>query len=272
MSITKFWFNRHSFFILIGLAGVHSSESVKAQRWGRFFGYVVLVIAILLLIEWQLPVLSYTTQRNLLLLNWCIWLFLVVELICLMSLVKYRWRFLLQNWLLPIIIVLAWPLLLDTSSTALIARVLRPLLAIIFVLSTLRLLTAFFLDGQLRTTILATIVIVVVFGLLVAGVDPNIKSAWDGIWWALATVSTVGYGDVVPSSLFGRLIGAVLVLLGLGVFVIITANFLALTLRKEAKQIKKEERNIDEIADKVESLQTTQLEILHVLNKLEQKN
>ena len=45
----------------------------------------------------------------------------------------------------------------------------------------------------------------------------GIKSWGDGLWWALTTVTTVGYGDNVPVTLAGRLIGAAVMIAGVAV-------------------------------------------------------
>ena len=45
----------------------------------------------------------------------------------------------------------------------------------------------------------------------------------DGLWWALQTVTTVGYGDVVPSSGTGRVIGAFVMISGIAFLTVITA-------------------------------------------------
>jgi voltage-gated potassium channel len=45
----------------------------------------------------------------------------------------------------------------------------------------------------------------------------------DGLWWALQTVTTVGYGDVVPSSGTGRVIGAFVMMSGIAFLTVITA-------------------------------------------------
>ncbi|HLF65437.1 MAG TPA: potassium channel family protein [Saprospiraceae bacterium] len=55
--------------------------------------------------------------------------------------------------------------------------------------------------------------------------DPNsnIKSAGDAIWWAYVTVTTVGYGDKFPVTAEGRIIGAILMTAGVGLFGTFTA-------------------------------------------------
>ncbi len=267
----KEWVGQRKLYVLIGLAGVSQHESKRARVWGRFFTYAMLLVAITLLFEWQLELLGELDTSNLLIVNRLVWLFFIIEFTALLFLVKDRPRFIRQNWLLPIIILLGLPLIVHSSVLGLVLRELRPLLAILIMIPTLGLLADFFIDGQLRTTLLAALIIVIVFGILVAGVDPNIKTAWDGIWWAIATVSTVGYGDVVPTSALGRLIGAGLVVLGLGVFVVITANFLALTLRKQAKEFKREEREVSEILNEIEAMKNIVDETLRRVKALEKK-
>jgi voltage-gated potassium channel Kch len=66
---------------------------------------------------------------------------------------------------------------------------------------------------------------VVVFGVLERIVDPQtFSSAWLGMWWALQTVTTVGYGDVVPDQAIGKVIAAFLMLGGLSLLAVITAS------------------------------------------------
>ena len=55
------------------------------------------------------------------------------------------------------------------------------------------------------------------------------------MWWAVQTVTTVGYGDVVPTNLGGRLIGGVLMLQGIALLTVITASVTA-TLIEQARQ------------------------------------
>jgi Ion transport protein len=64
--------------------------------------------------------------------------------------------------------------------------------------------------------------------LAVEARDPagNIKNASDALWYSLVTMSTVGYGDRYPVTNLGRLIGAVIIIVGVGLFGTIT-GFLA---------------------------------------------
>jgi voltage-gated potassium channel len=53
--------------------------------------------------------------------------------------------------------------------------------------------------------------------------DSNIKSAGDALWWSYVTITTVGYGDLYPVTLEGRLIAVVLMTTGVGLFGTFTA-------------------------------------------------
>jgi voltage-gated potassium channel len=72
--------------------------------------------------------------------------------------------------------------------------------------------------------VVATALIVVAAGVLITVLDgeeyPDLET---GLWWALQTVTTVGYGDVAPSNFSGRLVGAVVMLEGIAFIAIVTA-------------------------------------------------
>ena len=69
-----------------------------------------------------------------------------------------------------------------------------------------------------------TAVIAVAGGLAIRALDSHeYASIWDGLWWALQTITTVGYGDVTPTTTAGRLVGVVMMLQGVAFMVIVTA-------------------------------------------------
>jgi voltage-gated potassium channel Kch len=78
--------------------------------------------------------------------------------------------------------------------------------------------------GAWRVIAVVTIAVTVVGGLLVRLTDPaSIPDIATGIWWSLQTVTTVGYGDVVPSSIAGRATAALVMLVGLSFLAVTTA-------------------------------------------------
>ncbi len=91
-------------------------------------------------------------------------------------------------------------------------------------------------------------------------VEPDsskIKGFGDGAWWALVTTTTVGYGDLVPESGVGKMIGATLMIVGVGIIGLITANIASLFLEPapveappDAQDV--EERTVDERLDHIE--------------------
>jgi voltage-gated potassium channel len=63
----------------------------------------------------------------------------------------------------------------------------------------------------------------VVFGIVEHLIDPQtFDTIWEGMWWATQTVTTVGYGDVVPADVTGKLIAALLMIGGLSLFAVVT--------------------------------------------------
>lgn len=70
----------------------------------------------------------------------------------------------------------------------------------------------------------ATLVSVLVGGVLITLVDPEeFPNLGTGLWWALQTVTTVGYGDVTPENTAGRFVGALFLLEAIAFVTIVTA-------------------------------------------------
>jgi voltage-gated potassium channel len=64
----------------------------------------------------------------------------------------------------------------------------------------------------------------IVFGLLMTVIDhKNFTSVWLGLWWAVQTVTTVGYGDHVPTDAGGMIVASFVMLLGLAFLSVVTA-------------------------------------------------
>ena len=78
--------------------------------------------------------------------------------------------------------------------------------------------------GAAGTIVFATAAVVVIGGILMRAIDhTEYSNIWVGMWWAMQTVTTVGYGDAVPTSTTGRLIAALVMIGGIGFLTVITA-------------------------------------------------
>jgi voltage-gated potassium channel len=64
----------------------------------------------------------------------------------------------------------------------------------------------------------------------------DFASLRDAMWWALQTVTTVGYGDVVPHDTVGRLIGAILMLNGIALLTVVTAGVTAMLIEQSRRR------------------------------------
>ena len=98
--------------------------------------------------------------------------------------------------------------------------------------------------------VLATTFVVVGAGILIRLIDseeyPDIGI---GMWWALQTVTTVGYGDVTPTQLGGRLVGAVVMLQGTAFIAIVTAVITSTFVARATRQVEAA-RLEDELSDR----------------------
>src|SRR5213083_1443168 len=116
----------------------------------------------------------------------------------------------------------------------------------------------------------ATTVVVVGGGALMRVLDPDeYSNVWVGMWWALQTVTTVGYGDVTPEQPIGRAVASFVMLEGIAFLAIITAaitsTFVARAAREralvegadEAAFEARVEERLDEFGRRFDELQST---------------
>jgi voltage-gated potassium channel len=81
----------------------------------------------------------------------------------------------------------------------------------------------------------------------------TVDTLGDAYWWAIVTVTTVGYGDVSPKTGEGRLIAAVLMLVGIGVIGVFTATLASFFLTKnEPSEIARLEERLSQIEEKLD--------------------
>jgi voltage-gated potassium channel len=120
----------------------------------------------------------------------------------------------------------------------------------------------------------ATAVVVIGGGALIRVIDHHeYSNIWVGMWWALQTVTTVGYGDVTPKEPSGRVVAAFVMLEGIAFLAIITAaitsTFVARAEREralaegaaDAEDDLRLERSLGDVAERLDRVEATLREL-----------
>jgi voltage-gated potassium channel len=114
--------------------------------------------------------------------------------------------------------------------------------------------------GAAGTIVVATAMVVVIGGVLMRTLDhKEYSNVWVGMWWALQTVTTVGYGDVTPQHISGRIVASVVMLEGIAFLAIITAAITSTfvtraTAEHEAAETSEELTEMQRIEDRLDRL------------------
>lgn len=107
-----------------------------------------------------------------------------------------------------------------------------------------------------------TVVVTIISGVLIHFTDPkNFPNIGDGLWWAIQTVTTVGYGDLVPASTLGRLVAALVMLVGIGFLTVITASITSTFIETARRRIEGTATDaltakLDQIAARLDAIET----------------
>jgi voltage-gated potassium channel len=192
------------------------------------------------------------------LLNIIIWVGFAAELAFILAVASNRRRTLRAHWLDAVIVAVSVPIspaFLQSARTLRLVRLLRFLR--LAALSTRAIVAArtMFSPSGLRYVVVLVLVFTVVAGSAASMVDSDdVGSVWDGIWWAFVTVTTVGYGDVIPKSDAGRAIAIVVMLLGIVFFSLLTAAIAATFVKQDERpeELREELREIGARLERIE--------------------
>ncbi len=225
---------------LLGLAGVNATENERARRWQKRLHLPMLGTAILALVVAYLSmvvgdpfIVRYENAISV-----AIALLFAAELAFFLRIVDSPARYLRHNWLMVLVTggLLAGLVLPDDQNWVAFVRLLRLVVAAAVTLQ---------VAGGLRglsprsapVLILIGGVLLVFCGAAFYAIDPGIRSLGDGMWLSFVTATTVGYGDLVPSTTVARLFAVITVLLGASMMALVTATITATILGgEEARQ------------------------------------
>jgi voltage-gated potassium channel len=97
------------------------------------------------------------------------------------------------------------------------------------------------LRKALALIVSAAAVLAVSAAVLERAVDPAFDTFGQALWFSVVTVSTVGYGDLVPESDTGKVIASTLMLTGLGLIPLITSVVVSILVHQRGREAREEE-------------------------------
>ncbi|WP_395571577.1 potassium channel family protein [Streptomyces sp. BK79] len=219
-------------------------EETAQARWERRSQRPLLALAVVFAVAYAVPIVNSSASRSLTracaVAEWVVWGAFAVDYLVRLWLTGDRKRFLRTHWL-------------DLCAVAL--PLLQPL-------RLLRLVSTLMLVGrrarmasQIRLT---TYVVGAVVGLLMFGSlavlsverdapDGNIRTLGDALWWSFTTMTTVGYGDHSPTTGWGRVLAVGLMLSGIALLGVVTANIAAWFIARFEKDDVAERRQTEAI-------------------------
>lgn len=190
--------------------------------------------------------------------DWAIWSVFLLEYICELAAAPSRGAYIRRSWLSALVVILSFPLLPNLLSSVRLARLVRLLRFARLAGVTMRGL------GELKAVLarrgllyvaVTTSIIILAGGAALEVLEPRTVGGGflDGIWWAIVTASTVGYGDIAPSSAPGRFIAVLLMLSGIGLISTLGAS---ITTYFVGKQEASELQELRDRLDRIEMLLT----------------
>jgi voltage-gated potassium channel len=97
---------------------------------------------------------------------------------------------------------------------------------------------------------LVTLGLGVLAGFVVTLVDKkDFPSFGDGVWWAIVTLGTVGYGDIVPHTAWGRVVGSIVIVFGVTFIAFLTATVTSAFVSAAEEQAREQERRREEASE-----------------------
>ena len=226
---------------LFGIAGVADYEHASARVWGKRLEWPMVCVALWIIVQWYLQGTHGISNEFASIADWVVWLAFVLETLILTSQVKDKRDYLTGNWMNLVIIVGGFPMLWEYALLVGLLRSFRLLLVVALLFRMSKSARKLLSQHRLGTTLIVAFVAMLLSGIIMSRIDPSVGDVWDGMWWAWVTMATVGYGDVVPHTPAGRMFASLVVLFGVVLISLLTANLAAFFIDSDVEKIETEE-------------------------------
>jgi voltage-gated potassium channel len=227
----------------------------RSERWARRFEIPVAVAALAVI-----PVLIVTPETDgpwpvvLGIVDWLSWLTFAAEVVVMLAVVPDRARW-LRGHLLEVAIVVLTPPIVGLFTSARLLKLLR--LLWLFRLGPVA--HRLFTTAGVRSAALLVALTAVVGGTVFAELEEGQTTA-NGIYWAIQTMTTVGYGDPEPTTTATKIVAVVVMLVGIGFVAVLTGSiaqrFLAPDIADEEREFSAVESTNEQILAELREVRT----------------
>lgn len=225
---------------------------------GIIFQSIIMAISIWLPLQGYLEVNGYIPWLVQVITTWVFWGVMLLFSFTMIAIVNNRWRYIGSNWLNFLNIWIAYPVfwLLGNNYTS---SYVWAMIVIVIMLAPWLVMVMRMLSAQRVWGIaLAFLIYSIQGGFILAFIDQAIGNPWNGIWWAFQTITTVGYGDVIPQTYLGQVYGIIFMLGGLALFALTSATITYIFLQKhhaaERKRANKILNEFKKVADELHEI------------------
>ncbi|MCI3239961.1 potassium channel family protein [Streptomyces spinosisporus] len=234
-------------------------EQQTAQaRWEHLTQRPLLALALLFAVAYAVPIVDDSVGHSLTavctVVEWVVWGAFAADYVARLALSDRRKEFVRRHWLdlLAVVVPILQPL-----------RLLRLVATLLLVGRRARMADQI----RLTTYVAGAVVGLLMFGSLAVlsverdAPEGNIRTLGDALWWSFTTMTTVGYGDHAPTTGLGRMIAVGLMLSGIALLGVVTANIAAWFLARFEKDDVEERRQTEAIEALTEEVRALRAEV-----------
>jgi voltage-gated potassium channel len=253
---------------LLFLYDANMNDRSAQARWERHTQRPLLALAVAFAVAYAVPIVDSPASRSLMLLctvtEWVVWAAFAVDYLIRLALSPRRREFVRTHWidLCAVVLPLLQPL-----------RLLRMVSTLLLVGRRARMASQI----RLTTYVAGAVVGLLMFGsLAVLSVERdspngNIRTLGDAVWWSFTTMTTVGYGDHAPTTGLGRMIAVGLMLSGIALLGVVTANIAAWFIARFEKDDVEERRQTEAIAALADEVRLLRAEVARLADERQEQ-
>jgi voltage-gated potassium channel len=195
-------------------------SEMTQQAWRKYTDWPLMILALVFLVAYSVQVIgnfSGDSAAVIELIIWFTWAAFVIDYVVNLALAPHRGKWFIRH--IHDLIILALPML----------RPLR-LLRLVTLLRVMNRVASSELRGRILTYVLGSALLLTYVSALAVldaeenAAESNIHNIGDALWWAVVTVTTVGYGDYYPVTSIGRVVAVGLMVGGIAVLGVVTAS------------------------------------------------